>query len=262
MVECVKSSFSIPNRQVFLSPRCIDRLYDGLMDIKTIVATWIRTARESAELSGEQLGMRLEHELGTKRGHSKANISHWELGKHQPSLQQLLAISKITGSPLPPEIAASIHEVHQERWAYESTSDPTGFRKVPVIGKGMGGIPNDRTWTDGDFPPGGSDKYALIATGDENAFIARVEEGSMAPRYQPGEYFLVEPNTVPEPGEDVLVRFRNEGTSLKRLLYRRDGFITLGSYSTTETKLVEESEIMWMYYVAHPVPVRNIKNRF
>lgn len=75
------------------------------MELKDEIATWVRSARKQAKLSGEALAARLAFELPNARGNSKSNISHWELGKHQPSIEQLLAISKVTGHPLPPSIA-------------------------------------------------------------------------------------------------------------------------------------------------------------
>lgn len=74
------------------------------MEIKDEIATWVRAARKQAKLSGEALGAKLALELRTERGNTKGNISHWELGKHLPSIGQLVAISKITGYPLPPSI--------------------------------------------------------------------------------------------------------------------------------------------------------------
>lgn len=75
------------------------------MNINTVIAKWVRSAREHAELSGEQLGVKLALELGTERGNTKANISHWEKERHQPSMLQMLAIAKITGLKLPGEFA-------------------------------------------------------------------------------------------------------------------------------------------------------------
>lgn len=134
------------------------------------------------------------------------------------------------------------------------------FREVPVIGKTMGGIP-ERIWDDGGYPVGISDKFAEIATQDPNAFIVPIEGGSMVPRYNPGEYALVEPGTEPEIEDDVLVRFTNDGTCLKRLLSRRGGFIRLGSYNSQEVITAPVEEIGWMYYVAHPIPARKIRSR-
>lgn len=69
-----------------------------------MIANWIKEARREAGLSGEALGTKLAFELGTVRGHTKANISHWETEKHSPNLQQMLAIAKVTGKSLPPAI--------------------------------------------------------------------------------------------------------------------------------------------------------------
>ena len=74
------------------------------MEIKDEIATWVRSARKTAGLSGEALGAKLALELRTARGNTKGNISHWELGKHKPSIAQLVAISKITGQSLPASV--------------------------------------------------------------------------------------------------------------------------------------------------------------
>ena len=66
-----------------------------------MIANWIKEARRDAGLSGEALGTKLAFEHGTVRGHTKANISHWETEKHSPNLQQMLAIAKVTGKSLP-----------------------------------------------------------------------------------------------------------------------------------------------------------------
>lgn len=103
-----ESSFSILSSQVFLSQFGLENLYDGRMEIKDEIAAWVRAARKSAGLSGEALGGKLALELRTTRGNTKGNISHWELGKHQPSVSQLLAISKITGFALPTSIEKNV----------------------------------------------------------------------------------------------------------------------------------------------------------
>lgn len=132
-------------------------------------------------------------------------------------------------------------------------------RPVWVVGMTQGGMPK-RVWTDGDHPAGATDQYADVSTADPHAFACRVVGDSMVPRYMPGEYALVEPGTVPELEDDVLVRLRSGETMLKRLLSRRGG-VRFGSYNTQDVLTFREEEITWMYYVAHPVPVRRIKQR-
>lgn len=110
---------------------------------------------------------------------------------------------------------------------------------------------------------GAADEYAEIATSDPRAFIVPVVGDSMSPKYEPGEFALVEPDTAPEVGEDVLVRLSDGRTLLKRL-YRRLGAVivlkNLNPFKTEEFSF-EPSEVTWMYYVAHPVPARKIKLR-
>jgi len=76
-------------------------------DLKQLIAAWAREARKSAGLSQGELGAKLALDLGGERGHTKANVSHWETGKHQPSIQQLLAIARVTGHLLPPSLRTS-----------------------------------------------------------------------------------------------------------------------------------------------------------
>lgn len=99
-----KYSLTIPQGQELLYPNRIVSLYDSWMDLKQVIADWITEARQSAELSQESLGTKLAIELNSERGYTKANISHWETKRHEPSIQQLLAIKKITNYPLPPAL--------------------------------------------------------------------------------------------------------------------------------------------------------------
>jgi len=103
-----------------------------------MIATWVKEARTTAGLSGTALGARLALELGTDRGHTKANISHWENEKHSPNLKQLLAISRVTGCRLPAEILAP-----------------------------LGGAPAN----DSSALPGLQNALRVVAEGDDDAFV-------------------------------------------------------------------------------------------
>ena len=85
-----------------------------------MIAAWIRTARKDADLSQEALGAKLALALGEERGFTKANISHWETRKHSPNLKQLLAISRITGKSLPPDV---LHAVGGEQRHFQDLID-------------------------------------------------------------------------------------------------------------------------------------------
>jgi phage repressor protein C with HTH and peptisase S24 domain len=134
------------------------------------------------------------------------------------------------------------------------------YRFPPVIGKGIGG-PTDRDYTDGDYPVGASDRYAEVPTADPNAFITPIDEDSMYPKYPKGDFALVEPNTTIDLEDDVLVKTKDDGPILKRLLSRRGGVIRLGSYNRQDVISIPEEDVKWMYYVAFPVPAKKIKTR-
>lgn len=131
--------------------------------------------------------------------------------------------------------------------------------EIPVYGKGMGGLP-DRLFTDEGRLSNGHDEYGEVYSSDINAFITRVEGNSMIPKYHHGGYALVEPNTEPELEDDVLIKLTSGQVLLKKLVSRRGG-VVLASYSDPVIHTFSPDQIVWMYYVAYPVPTRKIKSR-
>lgn len=54
---------------------------------------WVRAARHHAGWTQQR--------LGDEVGRTKANVAHWESGKHPPSYAQVAQISALTGYPMP-----------------------------------------------------------------------------------------------------------------------------------------------------------------
>lgn len=174
----------------------------------------------------------------------------WLAAGRGPMLATLSSISTgLAGEPAPLEDVTAL-----------SYGARRGLGRAPVIGRTMGGVP-ERIWDDEGRPTGITDEYAEVSTDDERAFLVRVEGDSMAPRYNPGEYALIEPSVAPELGDDVLVRLASGETLVKRLLARRNGHVQLASLNGPALLTYRLEEIVWLYYVAHPVPVRRIKSR-
>jgi phage repressor protein C with HTH and peptisase S24 domain len=148
----------------------------------------------------------------------------------------------------------------REPWTEYTPVRPGKFNFVVVVGQGAGGDLPERIWSDGDFPVGATDEYAEVVSTDPHAFIVKVVGPSMIPKFTPGDYALVEPGTEPDLEDDVLVRLRNGQTMIKRLLSRR-GHIRLGSYNDGEVLNFDKDDVVWMYYIAYPVPARKIKHR-
>jgi phage repressor protein C with HTH and peptisase S24 domain len=137
--------------------------------------------------------------------------------------------------------------------------NPLKIAYPPVVGKAMGGLP-EILFTDEGRVVNGHDEYGEVYSGDQNAFITPVEGNSMFPKYFHGGFALVEPNTVPEVEDEVLVKLKTGQVMLKRLVSRRGG-VVLSSYNEPEIYTFSDEEITWMYYVAYPVPARKIKTR-
>lgn len=93
---------------------------------------------------------------------------------------------------------------------------------------------------------------------ESGAFLYPVSDASNAPRYLPGDFAIVEPQTIPDIEDDVLVRFKSDGRiALMRLLSRRGG-IRLGTWGDSRLMTVELSELMWMHCVGGFIPARRI----
>ena len=137
---------------------------------------------------------------------------------------------------------------------------PGKINSIAVVGRGNGGVMPERIWTDGDYPAGATGEVAEIASTDPQAFVIEVEGTSMAPKYMPRAFALVEPGTELDLEDDVLVRLASGETLLKRLVSRRAG-VSLASYNDTVVHFFKSEEIVWMYYVAYPVPRKKIKSR-
>lgn len=138
-------------------------------------------------------------------------------------------------------------------------TNPKTAKKVWVVGKGEDGM-KEKIWSDGDIPVDATDEYAEIHSTDPHAFLVRVEGSSMYPKFEEGNYALVEPATEPELEDCVLVRLSTGETMIKRLLSRRTGY-KLGSFNDPIVHEFKREDVSWCYYIAHEVPRRKIKSR-
>jgi Peptidase S24-like len=121
-------------------------------------------------------------------------------------------------------------------------------------------LPLRSTGSSDSRPPGATEDYAELTTMDRGAFLIRVEDDAMTPRYQAGEYALVEPGTPVEAEDGVLVRLVTGETFLARLASRQ-GRWRFANYSSTNARTYKIEEVEWVYYVAHPVPAKRIRTR-
>lgn len=198
-----------------------------------------------------------QRQLADELGVSSANVTNWKRRGLPPDLHQAVAdvfnrsVDELLGRSQPPPAASAPGPLPA------ATIPARPRRIVWVVGTCQGGLP-ESIWDDAGHPVGATDEYTEVATDDPNAFVCRVVGDSMSPRYQPGEYALVEPNTAVEIEDDVLVRLATGETMLKRLVSRRGGY-RFDSYRPGEPTLTYRTEeVTWVYHVAHPIQARKI----
>jgi phage repressor protein C with HTH and peptisase S24 domain len=125
----------------------------------------------------------------------------------------------------------------------------TGTLRVPVVGTAELG--DNGFHTELDYPVGHGDGFIAYPTSDPNAYALRVKGDSMRPRIKPGEFVLIEPNTAPQPGEEVLVRTRDGRVMVKVLDFQRNGVVQLSSVNEEHRPMtLEATEIERLHYVA------------
>ena len=184
-------------------------------------------------MSQEDLGAKLALELRSERGFSKANISHWETMKHGPSLEQLLAVSKVTGCALP-EVLTGMSNATQPSGggrliavdAYNHNDNPnvvqvprvelrvsagiTGFAVDGSDDMDLETYPLDRRWVE-------RKGYAV------NKLLAMYVKGdSMYPTYKEGDIIVI--NTADTKMEDTKEYvFNFDGDVVLKTLTRERG---------------------------------------
>lgn len=176
---------------------------------------WIRAARTHAKLTQEQLGELV--------GRTKANVGHWETGKHAPSYEMLKQIASKTGYPMigeqpNVEAAGGLHGPY------------------PVVSFVQAGAFSEAV---DSFQPGDADEwqYSTRSLG-KHGYLLRVKGESMhapghAVSFAEGMLLHVNPDLEPQPGNYVIVRRENENAATFKKLVYIDGYPYLEAINPT-----------------------------
>lgn len=124
-----------------------------------------------------------------------------------------------------------------------------GIQRVPVVG--IAQLGDDGYWHEQEYPVGHGDGFVRYFSEDPNCYALRLKGDSMRPRIKPGEFVIVEPNTVPAAGDEVLVKVRDGRRMVKILQSRRGGQIELYSVNDAHRPLtLDEEDVEAVHYVA------------
>lgn len=184
---------------------------------------WIRKARK--EWGGSQ------EELAGKLGVTKGNVSAWENGRHKPRLEQIIAISRITGYEMPPEevrllSAPSISMPNGEEFRVQLLANAAsmgGGMDLQAEDVMTGSLTLSSQFVNEQIHPTRPDALRFIhAYGD-----------SMSPTLNCGDILLVDTGIADVKIDGVYVLRAHERLFVKRVRQRLDGCFEISSDNPT-----------------------------
>ena len=167
---------------------------------------WIKAARVHARISQEALAKLI--------GVTKGNVSHWELGRHKPGLDQILLIAKATGFAMPAELSG-----------FNVSPAQIGTRRIPLLSYVQAG-----NWSGSTVSADRVDSADWPMTDLElspTAFALEIRGDSMLPEFRPGDRVIIDPAIAPQPGDYVVAKNGEDEATFKK--YRPRGFDAAGN---------------------------------
>lgn len=118
--------------------------------------------------------------------------------------------------------------------------------KIPIVGNTQGGP--DKEWNEIDI--GGCYEYVNFPIQSNKYYALKVVGDSMSPRVLEGEVVIVDPVSIPQTGEDVVVKMRDGETMIKTLASIRDNQIFLDSTNSSYKRIIKcKTELLYMHAV-------------
>jgi SOS-response transcriptional repressor LexA len=196
------------------------------MDIKE----WVKAARKHAGLTLEQLGALVDR--------TKANVGHWESGKHKPSYSQIVQISVATGYAMPP--SAGLVNV-------EPGPDARGL--LPLISWVQAG-----DWNGASDPlhPGEAERWLECpAAHSDRSYALRVRGDSMtAPHgntrsYPEGSIIFVDPaRKSPVNGQRIIAKLDGSDEVTFKVFKQEDGRIWLQPLNPMHPPIFDQFKVL------------------
>ena len=193
---------------------------------------WIDRARHWMKASGTSQGS-LARALDCTRG----AVGHYLAGRRQPTLTQM-------------ERIAGVMKVHPA-WLLYGVGHADSGEQLPSYQPEPDASPTLRVMGSGRFSPGARPSGRLdLRALSERCYGYRVESGSSNARAYEGEILVIDPQSAPQPGDEVLVGFPGSDAVLHELVAIEEERITLGSLLDRRQRLERTpGEIAFMHRV-------------
>lgn len=133
------------------------------------------------------------------------------------------------------------------------------FYYTPVVGRDEHGNVPETIWANRVVPEGDTGEFVAIGKSETFCFAIEVQGLSMVPRFRPGEYVVVEPQTPLNIEDDVLLRLKSGKALLRRLASDPAAeVLQFTNYSDASVLAVPRNEVTWLYHVAHGIPRKKV----
>lgn len=202
--------------------------------------TYVETI--GARLRKARLQKRLtQPQLARLAGVSQTSISDLERGRATET-RKLVQLAQALGktpewleSGSLPEERPVLRTLPGPDTLTQAIEDLAQTRRIPVIGTVK--AEEDGFLETVDYPAGQGGVVPYHGK-DMNAYALRVRGDSMAGKIDSGETIVVEPGTTPQPGDIAMVLMKDGRRTVKRLLYVRNGEVTLAPENRDHHNLV------------------------
>ena len=176
----------------------------------------IRAMRTSRHISQSDLAERLEV--------SRSAVAMWESGSREPGLDTLEALAGVFGVSLNALLG-------------EDPAEPSGARRVPVLGSIPAGIPVEAIEDVLDW----EELPSHMFTGGKEYFCLQLKGDSMYPEYRNGDVVVFRKQDTCENGQDCAVMVNGDDATFKRVRIGEKG-VTLQPLNPKYDPLVYGNE--------------------
>ena len=204
---------------------------------------------------------RSQEDISLQIGMSQSYIQQIERnqGRVIPSIPVLVKLAEIYGEDPKDYLSVCMIGVDNgknnvenlmESFIKEKTGDygeGVGARLVPVLT--LAQCEGWENLSDLEYPMSKAEARQLAPTKDSDAFFVAMEGDSMAPRIEPGDLVLVEPNVDAESGDIVFAR-ANDQCVIRKLHIESDGKILLLAVNPDYPPILIMQRRSFKYYKA------------
>lgn len=196
----------------------------------------------------KQAGLK-QSDVAKAVGVSIASISKWEGG---------MELSFNNAASLARCLSISLDDLHYGGNLINEEAATYTTSRIPIVGTTQAG-PN-KEWFDLGYPCGWSDEYIDYPAKSQNVYALKVAGNSMAPRILEGEAVVINPNSKPAFGEEVVVKCTSGEVMVKVLVNIQNDDVILDSYNTGFDRIIRKKrDIEFIHPVISVARMSSIK---